>query len=184
MAFSGIEVSQATKDIFDKIMNLRKKGKMPGCVFKIVPHEKNIKQNSIEPVEGSFQENIETNGLEFFKGPYFKDDECCYLLYYSSIAAEGKKENPIPLLIHWSPDAAKIRYKMLSASSLDHMKSAVEKAQINGCHCTSFNTKNDVSLNGLSSLKCLGTSRPVILDGVRVKKIKGGEYEEDKSEDE
>nr|XP_039273059.1 uncharacterized protein LOC120347216 [Styela clava] len=183
MANSGIPVSAETKAILAKMFLLRKKKVMPACLFAIRPDKDNDKLNIIEPVEDSFREHVPKNALAVYKEKYFKKDECCYMLYYALIGVSGIQANETPILIHWCPDACKIKLKMLSASSLHSMKQAASTAEIGGVQTIHFSSLAEVNVNGLSGLKCIPTgARVTLLDGMRVKKNKTGYCPEDGEE--
>lgn len=135
MSMSGVTISPECISMY----NLVKTCKIKCCVFRIsddgkqiIPDEESALKYSRNPTPDSFEKFRE----------FFPENKCRYAVYNASVACsqDGIKAAREKLVfITWAPDTARIKDKMLCASSKDSLK----KACVGIAHDMQFSDEGD-----------------------------------------
>uniref|UniRef100_UPI00398F7042 cofilin-2-like n=1 Tax=Pristiophorus japonicus TaxID=55135 RepID=UPI00398F7042 len=164
---SGISVCDEVVTTFNK-MKVRKscsqeeqKKRKKAVLFRISDNkEKIILYEHKEILIGDIQEGKVVDPLQTFIDMLPQDD-CCYAIYDASFETKETRKEEL-IFVHWNPDSATVRRKMLYASSKDALKKKLEGIK-HEWQVTGIDELNDLAALGCKLAPDVVTveSRPV-----------------------
>jgi len=152
MSMSGVTIDSSCIESYNKVKSCKAKC----CVFQlsddgklIIPDNETLLKYSRNPVPESFEKFI---GM-------FPENKCRYGVYNVSIGCsqDGMKQMRDKLVfVTWAPDSAKIKDKMMIASSKDSLK----KACVGIAHDMQFSDESDLNAgNWIDSIGSMTTMK-------------------------
>lgn len=156
MSMSGVSIDPSCIDVYNKIKTCKTKC----CLFKI-----NDQGNKIIPVEESqlkYSRNPNPENFEKFTS-LFSSKQCVYAVYNVSLACQSdsglKTVREKIVFITWAPSSAKIKDKMLLASS----SAALKKSCVGMAHDMQLGSESDLeagewvdSIGSMTTMKIAG----------------------------
>lgn len=156
MSMSGVAINPSCVDAFNKV----KTCKIKCCLFKLSDDGK-----FIEPDEESQLKYSRNPGPESFESftSMFPENKCRYGVYNVNLGCKGSdgivSTREKMIFVTWAPDTAKIKDKMMIASSKDSLK----KACVGIAHDMQFSDESDTqagnwidSIGSMTTMKIAG----------------------------
>jgi len=120
---SGVTIDNACIDKYQTVKN----GKSKYCLFKISDDEKTIIVDTSEDASAPYKRNPDPDDFEKFRSQ-LPSNKCRYGIYITQIACQGadgiKGYRDKIIFVTWAPDTARIKDKMMIASSKESIKKA------------------------------------------------------------
>jgi cofilin len=152
MSMSGVTIDQSCIDAFNKVKSCKTKC----CLFKLSDDGKLIVPDDESMLKYTRNPNPET--FEKFLS-FFPENKCRYAVYNVSLGCMQdniKAMRDKLVFLTWAPDTAKIKDKMMIASSKDSLK----KACVGIAHDMQFSDESDCAAeNWISSIGSMTTMK-------------------------